>query len=91
MLVPKPTVVDPVLGVTLVEGTEYTLSYANNTVVGTATATVKGVGNYTGSVVRNFSISKQTRYGIAAYAVRNAAGTGSSCLGKPVFSLAFAD
>ncbi|MBO4635644.1 MAG: DUF4214 domain-containing protein, partial [Clostridiales bacterium] len=34
---------------TLVRGTDYTVSYANNTAIGTATATVTGCGNYTGS------------------------------------------
>ena len=35
--------------VTLTEGDDYTLSYSNNTDIGTATVTAIGKGNYTGS------------------------------------------
>ena len=41
---------------TLVKGTDYTVSYKNNTKVGTATVTVKGIGNYTGSKKVTFKI-----------------------------------
>ena len=41
---------------TLTEGTDYTISYKNNTDAGTATLTVKGAGEYTGSVKGNFEI-----------------------------------
>ena len=37
-------------GKTLKKGTDYTVKYLNNTKVGTATVTVTGKGNYTGSV-----------------------------------------
>ena len=43
---------------TLVAGTDYTLSYANNTNAGTATVTITGKGNYTGTVSKNFTINK---------------------------------
>ena len=43
-------------GKTLRKGTDYTLSYANNVKPGTATITVKGKGNYTGSVKATFKI-----------------------------------
>lgn len=33
---------------TLVSGTDYSVSYSNNTNVGTATVTASGIGNYTG-------------------------------------------
>ncbi|MBR3328016.1 MAG: hypothetical protein IKG22_11915 [Atopobiaceae bacterium] len=39
---------------------DYTLSYANNTNAGTATLTVTGKGNYTGSVETTFAISPAT-------------------------------
>ena len=52
---PVPTVT--VDGTELVEGTDYTLSYANNKKAGTGTVTVKGKGNYTGSVKQNFTIA----------------------------------
>ncbi len=51
---PSPTV--KVGGRTLKLGTDYKLSYANNTKVGTATITVTGVGNYTSKVTKKFKI-----------------------------------
>ena len=42
----------------LVENTDYTLAYANNTEAGTATVTVTGMGNYTGTVVKEFTITE---------------------------------
>ena len=59
-LMPKPAVTDAERGVTLVEGTDYTLSYANNEKAGTATVMVIGNGNYTGTVSKHFTISKAT-------------------------------
>lgn len=55
---PKPTVV--AAGSVLKEGTDYTLSYSNNVNVGTASVTIKGKGNYRGSVTKNFKIYKET-------------------------------
>ena len=47
----------PALSVTgLTAGTDYEVTYANNTNAGTATATVTGKGNYEGTIVRNFTI-----------------------------------
>ncbi|GAB6395070.1 MAG: Ig-like domain-containing protein [Bacteroidales bacterium] len=40
----------------LIAGTDYTVAYNKNINPGTATVTVTGVGNYTGSVSRNFAI-----------------------------------
>ena len=57
---PRPVVTDSARGVTLAEGTDYTLSYANNALAGTATVTVTGKGNYTGAISKNFTIDKQT-------------------------------
>ena len=46
----KPTVKDNKTDKTLVEGTDYTLSYKGDTTnVGTVTVTITGIGNYTGS------------------------------------------
>ena len=42
---------------TLVEGTDYTLTYSNNVEEGTATVTITGIGNYTGVITRDFTIS----------------------------------
>ena len=51
---PEPTVV--VTGKTLAKDTDYTVSYSNNNCVGTATATITGKGNYTGSKTVQFEI-----------------------------------
>ncbi|MBQ0125394.1 MAG: hypothetical protein KBS59_03615, partial [Clostridiales bacterium] len=40
----------------LIEGTDYTVTYANNVNAGIATATVSFMGNYTGTVVTQFAI-----------------------------------
>ena len=42
---------------TLVSGTDYTVSYSNNVNVGTATVTITGKGNYTGTKTANFTIN----------------------------------
>lgn len=43
-------------GITLKNGIDYTVSYANNTQVGTATVTVKGIGNFKGEAKASFEI-----------------------------------
>ena len=43
---------------TLVEGTDYTKAYSNNTNAGTASVTVTGKGNYQGTVTKTFTIAK---------------------------------
>ena len=43
---------------TLVNGTDYTLTYENNTNAGTASVVITGEGNYKGSVTKNFTIKK---------------------------------
>lgn len=81
-ITPKPVV--KLSGKTLKEGTDYTLSYKNNVNIGTATVTVTGKGNYTGTKSATFKI------------VRAAAGwtrlKGSSALDtmKVISSSAFA-
>ena len=52
----KPGVTVKLSGKTLKNGTDYTVSYSNNTKVGTAKVTIKGKGNYTGSVSKTYSI-----------------------------------
>jgi M6 family metalloprotease-like protein len=55
---PEPEVKD---GLTvLTKGVDYSLSYANNTLAGTATLTVTGMGNYTGTQNKSFTINKVT-------------------------------
>ena len=55
---PTPTVTD---GTTVLKnGTHYTVAYSNNENAGTATATVSGIGNYTGQKSITFTIEKAT-------------------------------
>ena len=53
----EPTVTVKDGSKTLTAGTDYTVTYKDNTNVGTATATVTGMGNYTGSVETKFNIT----------------------------------
>lgn len=41
---------------TLVYGVDYLMTFANNTKPGTATVTIEGIGNYSGTVERTFTI-----------------------------------
>ena len=52
----KPGVTVKLNGKTLKNDTDYTVSYSNNTKVGTATVKITGKGNYTGSVSKTFKI-----------------------------------
>lgn len=58
-ITPTPTVTVVLDGVvTILElGTDYTLSYSNNTNAGTATVTATGTGNYTGSISTTWTIT----------------------------------
>ena len=73
----KPGVTVKLNGKTLKNGTDYTVSYSNNTKVGTATVKITGKGNYTGSVSKTYSIKndfkKATVSGIStkAYTGKN--------------------
>ena len=53
----KPLPIITYNGATLVEGTDYTLSYDKNVDIGTATLTINGKGGYTGSVKKTYKIS----------------------------------
>jgi len=52
----RPNVAIAVNGVTLAEGTDYTISCSKNKKIGKATVTVTGCGRYTGSITRTFKI-----------------------------------
>ena len=55
-----PTVTDTKTGVTLTEGTDYTLTYSEDvTNAGTVTVTVTGKGNYTGEFNVTYEITKR--------------------------------
>ena len=56
----RPVVKDTKTGATLVEGTDYTLSYKGDTTnAGTVTVTIIGAGNYTGSHNVEYQITKR--------------------------------
>ena len=56
----RPVVKDTKTGATLVEGTDYTLSYKGDTTnAGTVTVTITGAGNYTGSHNVEYQITKR--------------------------------
>ncbi len=52
----RPSVTVRVNNVKLSEGTDYTLTYANNKKLGQAKVTVKGKGNYTGKAEKTFQV-----------------------------------
>lgn len=54
----KPAVAVILNGTALVNGMDYTVAYSGNTNVGTATVTVTGKGNYSGSLKGSFTITK---------------------------------
>ena len=55
-ITPKPVVTYS--GTTLRENIDYTLTYLNNINAGTATITIIGKGEYSGSISKNFTITK---------------------------------
>lgn len=59
-LMPQVVVYDEELGTVLTEGEDYTVTYKNNVNVGTkASATIKGIKNYSGSITLNFAVIKK--------------------------------
>lgn len=77
----KPKITVLVDGKTLVENTDYVVEYTNNVLPGTATITVKGIGNYTGTVVKTFNIKAlgmdiRTRNGEAQFTGYETIGEG---------------
>lgn len=57
-IMPNHTLV--VDGVVLVEGEDYTVSLSNNVNAGAATMTVTAKGNYTGEIVKTFTINRKS-------------------------------
>ena len=55
----KPEVIIKDGSVKLKQGTDYTISYSDNTKPGTGKAIIKGIGNYTGETVAYFEIQKK--------------------------------
>ncbi|SEK89370.1 dockerin type I domain-containing protein [Ruminococcus albus] len=55
----QPAVTVKIGSKTLTKGTDYTVTYSANTDAGTASVTVRGMGSYSGSVTKNFTINKK--------------------------------
>ncbi len=60
----KPTPTVTWSDTTLVKNTDYTVSYKNNTKVGTATVTITGTGNFTGTTSKTFKINPKKTTGL---------------------------
>ena len=56
----KPSVTVKNGSTTLTNGTDYTVSYSNNTNAGTGKVTITGTGKYTGSVTKTFTINAKS-------------------------------
>jgi hypothetical protein len=67
-ITPSISIKHPVEGSTrlLTNGTDYTLEYSNNINVGTATITITGIGNYTGSKIVQFEINAASVAAVSA-------------------------
>ena len=74
----KPAVTVKQNGTDLRSGTDYTITYANNTNAGTATVTVKGTGSYFGEKVMNFKIKPQSVANLTFSSVSDYVYTGSA-------------
>lgn len=46
----------------LTNGTDYTIAYKNNVKQGTATVTITGKGNYTGTITKTFTITEKAQW-----------------------------
>jgi uncharacterized protein (TIGR02145 family) len=71
---PSFTVTD---GVALISGTDYVSAWAGNVNAGTATLTLSGIGNYSGSVARSFAISKAAGAAVSGPPVVSGRPTGT--------------
>lgn len=69
---------------TLSEGLDYTLEYSNNMNAGIATATVKGIGNYTGTMSRTFKIQPKK---ITSVDMKNTTYTYNGFAKKPIVTV----
>ena len=73
-----PTVTVKNGSTTLTNDTHYTVAYSNNTNVGTATVTITGKGNYTGTKTATFKIVAKSISGATVSAIEDQTYTGSA-------------
>ena len=71
----------------IIEGTDYEVSYANNTNVGTATVTITGAGYYTGTVSKTFKINAASITDATVIGVSNKTYTGSALTQNPTVTV----
>ena len=69
---------------TLVEGTDYIVSYADNLHAGTARMTITGKGNYRGSVTRTFKINPLSIASASVTGLKSVTYTGRAISQTPV-------
>ena len=81
-LTPAPLVKD---GSTLLRvNTDYSVAYSANTNAGTATITITGIGNYSGTNAQTFTILAKTASTLTIDAISNQVYTGSAITIAPV-------
>ena len=78
---PAPEVKDGTI--ILKSGTDYTVTYSNNTNVGTATVTITGKGNYTGTKTTSFKINPKSVSGLTITGIAARTYTGSAITPAP--------
>ncbi len=66
--------------ITLVAGTDYSLVYSNNISVGTATVTITGIGNYSGTKTVSFAIVGKSASTLTIDPIANQTYTGSALI-----------
>lgn len=72
--------------VELVKDTDYTVSYSNNKNVGTATISITGIGDYTGTITKNFNIVARDISDTTIGSIPNQTYTGNSISVLPVIT-----
>ena len=82
---PAPTV--KFGGKTLVKGTDYSVAYKNNTNAGTATVTITGKGNFTGTVNKIFTIKPASLKAAKISGLKDMLYTGKAITQTPVVKL----
>ena len=70
---------------TLTKDVDYTVSHSSNTNVGTASVTITGIGNYTGTVTKSFYINKRDLSNFSRTTISDQRYTGSAI--KPSISV----
>lgn len=83
--VAEPAAVLTYNGMTLVEGTDYTVTYSDNTAYGKASVLFTGKGNYTGTLKKTFNVTKNINSCVITGAGTTAVYTGKAV--KPVVTV----